>query len=244
MLRRRLRGRRPSSSRGSENRAEGGAETGRAGEGDGHGGRASRHRGTDSLTRGLPETVAARSGHSQSSPCLRQSLSVIPLPHTASQGQSPVSHSHSASSPYIRNTLTVIPLPQKITHRHPPASHSHTAVTPTLGRLPWCCVCILFILLFYSHTLTHSHAPASQVTHIHASASHSYEFGGLWAFFGSRDSALGFMSLRAPVRDRPTSLMVIPLPHKSLIVIPLPHTVTSLGDGGLFLDPGIQLWGS
>ena len=57
-------------------------------------------------------------------------LTVIPLPHTASQGQSPVSHSHSASSPYVRNTLTVIPLPEKFTHSQPPASEIHSQSAP------------------------------------------------------------------------------------------------------------------
>ena len=80
-------------------------------------------------------------------------------------------------------------------------------MTPTLGRLPWCCVCILDILLFYLHTLTHGHAPASQVTHSHPPASHSYEFGGGGLFLDPRDSALGFMSLRAPGRDPPRPLI-------------------------------------
>ena len=115
----------------------------------------------------------------------------------------PCSENQTHSSHCLRKSLTVIPLPQKITHRHPPASHCHTAVTPTLGRLPWCCVCVLDILLFYLHTLTHGHAPASQVTHSHPPASHSYEFGGGGLFLDPRDSALGFMSLRAPGRDPP-----------------------------------------
>ena len=34
-------------------------------------------------------------------------------------------------------------------------------------------------------------------------SSHSYEFGGGGLFLDPRDSALGFMSLRAPGRDPP-----------------------------------------
>ena len=106
----------------------------------------------------------ASDSHSASSPCLRQSLSVIPLPHTASQGQSPVSHSHSASSPYVRNTLTVIPLPEKFTHSQPPASEIHSQSAPAsenhLQSTP--CLRKSLNIIPLPYILTQHHAPASE----------------------------------------------------------------------------------
>ena len=59
-------------------------------------------------------------------PCLRYSLTVIPLPHTVTQRHPPASHIQSRSSPCLGNSLTVIPPPQTITQHQPPASDSHS----------------------------------------------------------------------------------------------------------------------
>ena len=44
----------------------------------------------------------------------RKSLTVIPLPHTVTQGHPPASENHSQSSPCLTRSLRVIPLLQKI----------------------------------------------------------------------------------------------------------------------------------
>ena len=64
---------------------------------------------------GLQVPVATRRGasasenHSQSSPCLRQSLSTIPLPSKLTHSHAPASQSHSRSFPCLTHSIQFIP---------------------------------------------------------------------------------------------------------------------------------------
>ena len=78
--------------------------------------------------------------HPQSSPCLRNSLTVSPLCQKITHSHPPASHGNSLPSPCLRKSntlfpcfrksLTVSPLPQRLKHSHPRGPENHSQSSP------------------------------------------------------------------------------------------------------------------
>ena len=151
--------------------------------------------------------------HSASNPYLRNTLTVMSPPQKLTHSHPTASENHSQLCICLRNLFTVMPLPQqsqgiislshKMTHNHHPASENHTQTSPCLTQSHSCdthtgppalvlCLHFIYFIILFTHTHSWSSPSLTQL-----------RVWGCLALFGCRDSALGFMSLRAPGRDPP-----------------------------------------
>ena len=184
---------------------------------------------------------SASENHSQSSSCLRNSLTVKPLLQKITHCYPPASYSLSGSISCVTQSLSIIPLCQKHTHSHPPASETHSQLNPCFIHSLSFISCLIFMPLphtFNQHKsltaiplhqkITHSHPPASD-SHSASSPCLTVSRGPTRASPAavthshppaSDTHSASFPCLtvsRSPIRASPTAVT-----H----VIPLPQTLT------------------
>ena len=162
---------------------------------------------------------SASENHSQSSSCLRNTLTVKPLLQKITHCYPPASYSLSGSISCVTQSIRIKALPQKHTNSHPPASETHSQLNPCFIHSLSFISCLIFMPLphtFNQHksltaiplpqNITHSHPLHQKITHSHPPASDSHSA-----------SSPCLTVTRCATRASPTAVT-----H----VIPLPQTVT------------------
>ena len=141
--------------------------------------------------------------------CVTQSLRIKALPQKHTNSHPPASETHSQLNPCFIHSLSFIsclifmPLPHTFNQHHHPASENHSQTSPCLTQSHSCdthtgppalalCLHFIYFIILFTHTHSWSSPSLTQL-----------RVWGCLALFGCRDSALGFMSLRAPGRDPP-----------------------------------------